>query len=264
MRVLSLTLHDVVAADDPDSSGFSGPAAAHYKLTPSAFAAHLDAIGAEGLEPSLVTDPMTGPLRLHLTFDDGGSSALDAVAPELGRRGFPAHFFVTTGELDMPAFLRRADLAQLAGEGHIVGSHAHSHRPLTRLAPDELREELRRSKAILEDVLGEPVSTLAAPGGFSSARVAEAAAEEGYSHLFTSEPWLQPRTLGELTLYGRFALVAGSPAAETAALCRLSSPLIWRKRAGWTARKSARRAFGPVYAHAREAVFARRVDGVEQ
>jgi peptidoglycan/xylan/chitin deacetylase (PgdA/CDA1 family) len=250
-------MHDVVAADDSDSSGFPGPAAAHYKLTPGAFAAHLDAIGGEGLQPTLVTEPTTGELRLHLTFDDGGSSALDDVAPELGRRGWPGHFFVTTGTLDMPAFLRRPDLAQLAADGHLVGSHAHTHRPLTRLRPDDLREELRRSKAILEDVLGEPVSALAAPGGFSSARVAEAAADEGYSHLFTSEPWLQPRRLEELTLYGRFALVAGSPAAETAALCRLSAPLIWRKRAGWTARKSARRALGPVYAHAREAVLAR-------
>jgi peptidoglycan/xylan/chitin deacetylase (PgdA/CDA1 family) len=257
VRVLSLTLHDVVAADDPDSSGFPGPAAAHYKLTRSAFAAHLAAIDAAELEPSLVTEPATGELRLHLTFDDGGSSALDEVAPELGRRGWRGHFFVTTGELDMPAFLRRSDLPRLAGEGHLVGSHAHSHRPLTGLGPKDLREELRRSKAILEEVLGEPVSTLAVPGGFSSARVAEAAADEGYSHLFTSEPWLQPRRLDQLTLYGRFALVAGSRAAETAALCRLSAPLIWRKRAGWTARKSARRALGPVYAHAREAVFAR-------
>jgi peptidoglycan/xylan/chitin deacetylase (PgdA/CDA1 family) len=256
VRALSLTLHDVVAADNPDSSGFPGPAAAHYKLTPGAFAAHLDAIEAQGLKPSLVTKPPTGELCLHLTFDDGGSSALDQVVPELGRRGWPAHFFVTTGELDKQAFLRRSDLAQLAGAGHLVGSHAHTHRPLTRLAPDDLREELRRSKAILEEALGEPVSTLAAPGGFSSARVAAAAAEEGYSHLFTSEPWLQPRRLEELTLYGRFALVASSPVTETAALCRLSAPLIWRKRAGWTARKSARRALGPVYAHAREAVFA--------
>jgi peptidoglycan/xylan/chitin deacetylase (PgdA/CDA1 family) len=260
VRVLSLTLHDVVAAHDPDSSGFPGPSAAHYKLTPAAFAAHLEAIAGEGLEPSLVTEPTRGLLRLHLTFDDGGSSALDQIAPELGRRSWRAHFFVTTGELDAPAFLRRSDLAQLAGAGHLVGSHAHTHRPLTRLAPDDLREELRSSKAILEDVLGEPVSTLAAPGGFSSARVAAAAAEEGYAHLFTSEPWLQPRTLDALTLYGRFALVAGSPAAETAALCRLSAPLIWRKRAGWTARKSARRALGPVYAHAREAVFARGIE----
>jgi peptidoglycan/xylan/chitin deacetylase (PgdA/CDA1 family) len=258
VHVLVLTLHDVTPAGDPDSSGFPGPAAAHYKLSPRVFTEHLDAIAAEGLEPSLVTEWATGALRLHLTFDDGGSSALEPVATELARRGWHAHFFVTTGELDRPAFLRKSELRQLAGQGHLVGSHAHSHRPLTRLPYNELREELRRSKGILEEALGEPVETVAAPGGFSSARVAEAAAEEGYSHLFTSEPWLHVRRLGELTLYGRFALVAGSPAAETAALCRLSSRLIWKKRVGWTARKSARRTLGPVYARARETILAQR------
>jgi peptidoglycan/xylan/chitin deacetylase (PgdA/CDA1 family) len=259
VHVLALTLHDVTSAADPDSSGFPGPSAAHYKLGPRAFAEHLDAIGAAGLEPSLVTAPRAGAdLRLHLTFDDGGSSALEHVAPELARRGWRAHFFVTTAELDRPAFLRRSELGQLAREGHLVGSHAHSHRPLTRLPRDELREELRRSKGILEEALDAPVVALAAPGGFFTARVAEAAAEEGYAHVFNSEPWLRVRSVGGLAVYGRFALVAGSTPAETAALCRLSSPLLLRKRAGWTARKSARRTLGPIYAHARDVILAQR------
>jgi peptidoglycan/xylan/chitin deacetylase (PgdA/CDA1 family) len=255
---LGLTFHDVTCVGAVDSSGFPGPTAAHYKLSPEAFSAHLDEIEAVGLVPSLVREPGPDGLQLLLTFDDGGYSALDHVAPELAARRWPAHFFVTTGELDRPAFLARSALAELAGQGHLVGSHAHSHQPLTRMSIQELREELRRSKAILEDQLAAPVIALAAPGGFCSRRVAELAAEEGYRHLFTSEPWLRPREHGPLTLYGRFAIVAGQSPAQTAALLRLQAPVIWRRRAGWIARRSARRAFGPLYSQARQVLLARR------
>ena len=257
MLRLTLAFHDVTFERAADYSGFTGPSAAHYKLTPEAFEAHLEEIARAGLEPSLVDDPTPGDLQLHLSFDDGGRSALDQVAPELERRGWPGHFFITTGELNRPAFLASSSLAELRGLGHLVGSHAHSHRPLTRLPDRELREELRRSKAILEEHLEEPVDALSAPGGFCSARVVRTVAEEGYLHLFTSDPRLRPRQRGNLTLYGRFAIVSGQAPADTAALCRLGAE-IWKRRASWAARNSARRTLGPLYAQAREAMFARK------
>ena len=257
MLRLALTFHDVVGDGDHDDSGFPGPSAGHYKLSASSFEAHLDAIASAALTPGLVTDPPS-QAPLLLTFDDGGSSAASLIAPLLARRGWPAHFFVTTSELDSPAFLRREELGLLRDQGHLVGSHGHTHRPLSKLPDPALRGELRRSKLILEQEVGEPVVSLAAPGGFCSARVARAAAEAGYLHLFTSEPWLRPRTIGTLTVHGRFALVADTTPAETARLCRLSAPEIWRRRAGWAARASARRALGPAYERARESVLTRK------
>jgi peptidoglycan/xylan/chitin deacetylase (PgdA/CDA1 family) len=257
MLRLSLAFHDVVGEGDLDSSGFFGPSAAHYKLTPACFEAHLDAISRAGLEPSLVTE-RADDVKLTLTFDDGGRSATELIAPALARRGWPAHFFVTTGQLGSSGFLSPQDLRRLADQGHLVGSHGHTHRPLTRLSASALRDELRRSRQILEEELGELVVTLAAPGGFCSARVVEAAADEGYLHLFTSEPSLRPRNHRTLTVHGRFALVAGSTPGETARLCALSASEIWRRRAAWAARASARRALGPAYERARETVLTRR------
>jgi peptidoglycan/xylan/chitin deacetylase (PgdA/CDA1 family) len=258
---LSLTFHDVVAAEDVESSGFPGAAAAHYKLTPERFCSHLDAIGTVGLRPSLVTDEQrTGSLALHLTFDDGGRSALEPIAPILAERGWSAHFFVTTSELGRSGFLRRDQLALLRDLGHLVGSHAHTHRPLTRLRPADVLEELSRSKAFLEDELHEPVVCLSAPGGFCSRRVAEQAEAAGYRHLFDSEPTLGARKLGALSLHGRFALVSGTRPAQTAALCRLSFAVRARKRAGWIARRSARSTLGPLYARPRVALLRRRAE----
>lgn len=46
-----------------------------------------------------------------------------------------------------------------------IGSHSHSDRALSTLDPDAQREELTRSKAILERELGRPVRSLAYPVG---------------------------------------------------------------------------------------------------
>jgi peptidoglycan/xylan/chitin deacetylase (PgdA/CDA1 family) len=65
-----------------------------------------------------------------------------------------------------------------------IGSHASSHANLARLAPKESREELRRSREVLEDRLGKAVRVLAYPFGqprrhFTSTTV-QLAAEVGY------------------------------------------------------------------------------------
>ena len=58
----------------------------------------------------------------------------------------------------LPDLVRR-----IAAEGHEVGSHTWSHRKVSRLTPAQFREELRSSKAILEDVSGTPVQGFRAP-----------------------------------------------------------------------------------------------------
>jgi polysaccharide deacetylase family protein (PEP-CTERM system associated) len=47
--------------------------------------------------------------------------------------------------------------------GHEVASHGYSHRRLSTLTPKQAREELRDSKAALEDVSGRPVYGFRAP-----------------------------------------------------------------------------------------------------
>ena len=51
----------------------------------------------------------------------------------------------------------------IAAGGHEVGSHSYWHRLVYDLTQDEFREDLRRSRDILEDILGEPVRMYRAP-----------------------------------------------------------------------------------------------------
>src|SRR5437868_14533595 len=76
-RVMTLTYHDV-ADDDGPHSGFVGTGPDHYRLTPSVFARHLDAIASSGIAPSSVTDARGQQRRPQLAVRAGGRAPVTA------------------------------------------------------------------------------------------------------------------------------------------------------------------------------------------
>ena len=56
-------------------------------------------------------------------------------------------------------------IQDLAAKGFEIGSHTHTHRVLATLSAEEQEEELRHSKAVLEQRLGRGVRSLAYPVG---------------------------------------------------------------------------------------------------
>lgn len=125
-----------------------------------------------------------------LTFDDGYEDFHSVALPLLERHGFPATVFVTTGWVrdagadaagqPLDRMLSWGQVAEAAAAGMEVGAHSHSHPQLDQLAQSALLQELRTSKALLEDLLGHPVRSLAYPYGYSNRRVRAAAAAVGY------------------------------------------------------------------------------------
>ncbi|HTP16701.1 MAG TPA: polysaccharide deacetylase family protein, partial [Streptosporangiaceae bacterium] len=75
-----------------------------------------------------------------------------------------------------------SQIAEAAQAGIEVGAHSRLHPQLDQLPDRLLREELRSSKAQLEDKLGFPAAGLAYPFGYSSARVREVAREVGHGY----------------------------------------------------------------------------------
>jgi polysaccharide deacetylase family protein (PEP-CTERM system associated) len=51
----------------------------------------------------------------------------------------------------------------LAEEGHEIASHGYSHELVTAQTPEAFREDIRRAKIILEDLIGQPVYGYRAP-----------------------------------------------------------------------------------------------------
>lgn len=245
MSLVALMYHDVVDAAHADASGFAGAAAAHYKLAPSAFAAHLDALAATGLRFGVLSrDGGDGPL---LTFDDGGVSAT-GVAEHLAARGMRGHFFITTSRIGSAGFVTATQLRAMRAAGHVIGSHSHTHpAEISRLGDAQLAEEWQRSADALFAILGEKVTIASIPGGFLSTRVVRAAAAAGIADLFTSEPVAKVWRQSGCRLYGRYALWRATPAAAAVDLALGTGGARQRQWLAWNLKKPAKQLARPVY-----------------
>lgn len=231
---IALIYHDVAVAGELDRCGFDGAAAARYKLDPDRFEAHLDAIAATGVPVGLIHRGAAAAL----TFDDGGASALQS-ADAIERRGWRGHFFIATGRLGTPGFLTADQVRELAQRGHSVGSHSHSHPTyMGALGRDRVADEWRRSRDVLNEILGYPPGIAAVPGGFLSADVIAEAARAGYQMLLTSEPSSGSARQQGMLVHGRFTIWSATSPARAAAyvrgdrLARLSLWLAWQAKTG--------------------------------
>jgi peptidoglycan/xylan/chitin deacetylase (PgdA/CDA1 family) len=133
-----------------------------------------------------------------LTFDDGYSSHYEIAFPLLREFGLSGTFFVITSRVGAGEFLDWTMAAEMARCGMRFGSHAHSHVVLTTLSREQLKEELRVSRHLLEQRLSCVTEVLAVPYGFCDQHVLDAAWESGYRVVCTSRPW--PARGGERVL----------------------------------------------------------------
>jgi peptidoglycan/xylan/chitin deacetylase (PgdA/CDA1 family) len=189
-----VTFHDTVPilcyhAVDPDGAGPLAP----WVLHPDRFDEHLDALAGAGYQPVRLDDLVAqvhdrgGPPprgALVITIDDGYADVADRVWPALAARGWPATLFVSTGPtggtfLDRP-MLGRDQLTDLAADGLTIGAHGHHHLPLDTLDPATARDEVVRSRDLLEDWLGTPVHTFAYPHGFHDRQTRQVVVEAGF------------------------------------------------------------------------------------
>lgn len=127
-----------------------------------------------------------------LTFDDGLKDFYSSAWPVLRRFNFSATVFVPTdyigdesrwyadyGLTPVP-MLSWEELRELAASGIDIQSHSCSHRPLTELSPEDLRQEVSESKRVLEQGLGQPVDLFCCPQGAENDEVAAAIRDAGY------------------------------------------------------------------------------------
>ncbi len=222
LRALSILYHDVTDPHDYDSSGFPGPAAAHYKLAWPDFDQHLEAIrGVLNSAPMTIFELLTETAHQSgflLTFDDGGISTL-RIAARLQEYGWRAHFFISTDYTGKSGFLKAEHIADLRREGHVIGSHSCSHpRRMSSCSWEQLLIEWKQSANILAEVTGEPITVASVPGGNYSRKVAQAAAEAGIKALFTSEPTASSEMVDGCLVLGRYGVVRGMSAASAANL----------------------------------------------
>ena len=169
-------------------------------VPPEAWAAQLAYLSAEGyrtvtageLAAALAAGAELPGRTVVLTFDDGYEDFHHRALPMLTRYGFTATVFVTTGWVrdsgPLPGgrrpgrMLSWSQIEEAASAGIEVGAHSCRHPQLDQLPGKQLREELRASKAGLEDRLGATVAGVAYPYGYSNASVRKLARDAGYAY----------------------------------------------------------------------------------
>lgn len=120
---------------------------------------------------------------IAITFDDGYADNLYNAAPVLAELSIPFTVFVTTG------YARSGDRRYLSPEalrelarmpGATIGAHGRTHCRLTDCDDSVLNRELGDSRAWLEDVLGQAVTSMSYPHGALNDRVQRAVCAHGY------------------------------------------------------------------------------------
>lgn len=175
-------------------------------VTPQRFREQMEFLASNGYE---VIDVVSAGARLGggaplerviaMTLDDGYVDAAENSVAVLGRLGFRATMFVTTGAADgnvsfawyrNPPPVLSWDAIRQLDRGSVLGFESHSltRRDLRRLTAEEAKAEIADSKAVLERQLGRPVAGFCYPAGLFGPRERRLVAEAGYAVAVTREP----------------------------------------------------------------------------
>lgn len=189
----------------------------------------LRAAGYEAMTfASLATGSVRGDRVLALTFDDAFTSVEANAFPILDGLGWPATVFVPTDPVSTRTFMYwisdgvRRDhpvaaapldwpaLSRLAAAGWEIGSHSQTHRLLSRLGDDELRDELEISREEITAHVGACLS-ISYPWGEIDERVVGAARHAGYqagAGLAGRFDWHEPLRFPRVTVAGQDGRIA--------------------------------------------------------
>ena len=159
-------------------------------ITPELFRRQMESLARRNIRVLTLGEALETPGTVALTFDDAYENFYGEALPVLEQFGFPATVFVVTGFVgataDWPtqgdaaprlAIMSWEQLRELPRRGVALGSHTHTHPPLSRLKESDLREELRSSRQELEQRVGEAAGRLAYPYGDWDGRVRRVASE---------------------------------------------------------------------------------------
>jgi peptidoglycan/xylan/chitin deacetylase (PgdA/CDA1 family) len=254
----STQAHDVPMLMYHSIATNAAPRFARFVIRPAEFAAQMDLLAAGGYHPmtalELARRRPSGDLPARpvvLTFDDAFTDFETAVIPILQKHRFPATLYVPTAYVGRTAFWLRdcgedkrpilswGALRDVVSAGIEVGSHSHTHPQLDRIGLPLVRNEVQRSRHMLEDNLGVLTEGFAYPFGYWNAGVRSCVSAAGYSYAcavgeLTVSAAADPLTLPRVTVVGgvgmdgfaRILADASTPAA------RLSSEM---KRWAWRA-----------------------------
>lgn len=187
-------------------SGYATPKFRPIAVSPELFADHMAYLRQRGCTPITITQFVNAvaqggnalPERpLILTFDDGFADFFTEALPLLQQYSFTATLYIATGFIGSTSrwlvregeatrpMLTWDQVSEVSACGIECGGHSHWHPQLDTLPLPEARHEIAHCKRLLEDHLGQEVSTFAYPYGYHSATIKRLIWEAGYTSACT-------------------------------------------------------------------------------
>jgi peptidoglycan-N-acetylglucosamine deacetylase len=169
-----MSAHDHRSPTPPLAGAVAGVAMAGYLLPAFAFY-------SEPLRRALGVENRTATASgWALTFDDGPhAQGTPAMLEVLARYKVRATFFLVGEQVSRNPQLA----AEIAAAGHGLGLHCHRHRNLLRLAPWQVREDVSRAQAAIEDATGITPILYRPPYGILNATALRIARRAGWRTL---------------------------------------------------------------------------------
>ena len=181
-----LLYHSISNQKDKDDYGL--------RVSVNNFREQLCYLSQEGYEVTFlseITQKMkNNPKIAAITFDDGYSDNLKIAAPLLKKYKMPATLFVSTaylkGEQPISNYWDKWDhllpehLKALVELGFEIGSHSHLHKKLNDFDDNELEHQLKKSRDILEKIVGTKVEFCSYPHGIFNDKIKAAVRKSGY------------------------------------------------------------------------------------
>ncbi|MFD4568581.1 polysaccharide deacetylase family protein [Streptomyces sp. NPDC058475] len=120
---------------------------------------------------------------IALTFDAGPSEHSARLLDILKEKQVPATFFLLGKRhiAKYPELVKR-----MADEGHEVASHTWDHKILTRIKPEQIREELRKTNDAIDKLTGHRPTLMRPPQGRTNDTVHRISREMGLSEVLWS------------------------------------------------------------------------------
>jgi hypothetical protein len=131
-------------------------------------AAGLSGSGPRSLVENAVKESKELDLGARLRLVDALAKASGTVPPEFAR------------------LMTFEELAELAADGHEIGSHSMTHCMMPECEDRALTYELSESRRVLQARLAQPIESFCYPNGNSDARTADAVAKAGYRRAVTT------------------------------------------------------------------------------
>lgn len=144
-----------------------------YFITPERFENHLYQLKENGyrtilpeeVEQIVLDGKEVNEKVVLISFDDTRADHFTNAAPLLEKYGFRGVFYIMTVSIGKPGYMTKAQIKELAERGHAIGLHTWDHQDLRKITEDQWRTQLDKPKALLEEITGKNITSLAYPFG---------------------------------------------------------------------------------------------------